>query len=143
VLVDADVDAFIPEEYIADDSARIRVYQTIADLKTEAEGEECLADLKDIYGSVPETVSNLIRIAVMRENARKVAAESVTVKQSGAYLTFCDNSVWQDNRLMDRVTEWKKECMMTVSEKPLLVFRTKGLNLQEVFKNIYNFLRNF
>ena len=143
VLVDADVDAFIPEDYIADDSARIRVYQTIADLKTESEGEECLTDLKDIYGSVPETVMNLIRIAVLRENARKVAAETVTVKQSGSFLTFCDNGVWQDNRLMDRVAEWKQECMMTISEKPMLVFRTKGLNLQQVFENIYNFLRNF
>ena len=67
----------------------------------------------------------------------------MTVKQSGAFLTFCDNGVWQDNRLMDRVAEWKQECMMTISEKPMLVFRTKGLNLQQVFENIYNFLRNF
>ncbi len=84
--VDMDVDAFIPSEYIVNEVQKLDIYKRIASLENEAECEDMRQELKDRFGSVPQSVENLIRISLIRVMAH---ARYVTeIKGKAGQITF-------------------------------------------------------
>ena len=140
--MDVDIDAYIPDAYIPDSSARIRVYQAMAELGGEEDGARLLADLRDIYGPVPDVARNLITIALLRLFASSAGAHSVALKSGGAGITFRDAGVLQNAAVMNAVADASDMCVMSFSDRPVLIFRSKGLPGGQVLGNMYNFLTN-
>lgn len=140
--IDLEVDAFIPDTYVPDNSARIKLYQNIAGITALEEAKELNADLRDIYGEVPKCVLNLIKIALMRQLARAHGIEKITLKNTGGEMIFKDMNGISNPKFLDLVTRCQKICALTFSDKPRLVFPLGGRNGQFVFENMYKFLRN-
>lgn len=69
--------AFVPESYIPDASQRLRVYRRLAALRSLEEGAALRDELRDRYGVLPETVDELVGIAMLREQARALGVVSV------------------------------------------------------------------
>jgi len=68
-LVDLDVDAFIPADYIMNEVQKLDIYKRIAGIETLQESEDMKEELKDRFGVVPKSVENLLRIALIRAKA--------------------------------------------------------------------------
>ncbi len=83
-----DYPVFIPEGYITDKEWRIRIYSRISRIDSVRERENILADMRDIYGEVPESVKNLVDIALIKNLASRVLAESVILKRKEIALVF-------------------------------------------------------
>ena len=66
VEVDLTVRAFIPDDYVRGEPARIEVYRRIARLEAEAAAEELRDELKDRFGAVPPEVIRLLDVQVLR-----------------------------------------------------------------------------
>ncbi len=70
--VDISADAFIPVEYILNESQKLDIYKRIAGVETIAEKEDMIQELEDRFGTVPTPVINLIRINMLRIRAHKM-----------------------------------------------------------------------
>lgn len=70
--VELDVDAFIPSEYIVNEQQKLDIYKRIAGVETLAESEEMKEELLDRFGTVPKSVDNLLRIALIRVQAHNL-----------------------------------------------------------------------
>lgn len=68
-LVDLQIDAHIPEEYIESLAQRIAIYRRIADIESEEGALDVTDELIDRYGEPPESVNGLIQIALLRNTA--------------------------------------------------------------------------
>ncbi len=88
VKVFIDFDAFVPHDYIEDESWRIRVYGRIASIKTQEEVNTLLAELTDVYGEPPSAVKNLTMVALIKNLAVTKGAVAVTVKRHEASIEF-------------------------------------------------------
>ncbi|MBR2988901.1 MAG: transcription-repair coupling factor [Clostridia bacterium] len=84
----ADYPLFIPEGYITDKEWRLRIYSKISKVSTIKERENLIQDLVDIYGPIPESVKNLIDIALIKNLASTLNASVVTVKRSEISVGF-------------------------------------------------------
>ena len=62
VRVEAQVDAYVPADYIAAEAQKIDLHRRLALVETEDELRELHAALEDRYGPVPEPVENLFAI---------------------------------------------------------------------------------
>lgn len=85
--VDLDVDAFIPAEYIVNEIQKLDIYKRIAGIESLKERDDMKDELLDRFGAVPESVENLLRIALIR-----VAAHSLyltEVKGKNERIQFC------------------------------------------------------
>ena len=80
-LIDITVDAYIPETYIPDAAGRIEAYKRIAAIATREDASDVLDELIDRYGDVPESVSGLIDISLIRVVAAKAGIEEIGQKQ--------------------------------------------------------------
>ena len=65
-LIDVQMNAHIPEDYIENLSQRLDIYKKIASVKTVADREDLLDELIDRFGDIPKTVETLVEIALIR-----------------------------------------------------------------------------
>jgi transcription-repair coupling factor (superfamily II helicase) len=75
--VDLPLDAYLPGDYVADDSLRLSLYQRLARLKTLEEVEEISKEFKDRFGEHPRVVKNLLYMMKIRALAAQAGVESV------------------------------------------------------------------
>ena len=88
------VAALLPEEYIDDVHVRLALYKRIASATDPALIDELLAELTDRFGALPEAGQNLLRIARLRIDARRLGIRRLDLGAQGGSLTFeAENSV--------------------------------------------------
>ncbi|MDQ2873141.1 MAG: transcription-repair coupling factor, partial [Candidatus Eremiobacteraeota bacterium] len=65
-VIDVKIDAYVPNEYIAQVSQKIAVYQQLAKARSEAAVEEVAAGVRDRFGPLPTALHNLVEITKLR-----------------------------------------------------------------------------
>ena len=84
--VDLTLDAYIPKQYITDESEKLAMYRRIAGVRTDGEQEELIEELVDRYGDPPKAILNLLLVARIRQSAHRVYITDL--KQNGQKLIF-------------------------------------------------------
>ncbi len=87
-LVDLDVDAYIPPEYIVNEVQKLDIYKRIAGIESERECDDMREELIDRFGQVPKSVENLLRIALIRSHAHRLYMPEVKGKNEKIIFTL-------------------------------------------------------
>ncbi len=77
-LVDLNISAHIPENYIESLPARLGIYRRIAEIKTPEDVSDVIDELCDRFGDPPSAVMGLIDIALFRSKAAKCGIYEIT-----------------------------------------------------------------
>jgi transcription-repair coupling factor (superfamily II helicase) len=80
--LDLPLDAFLPSDYVADEAARLNLYQRFA---TAASGEQIgnlIAELEDRFGPLPEQATNLVYQVGLRIEAQRVGVSQITATEN-------------------------------------------------------------
>ena len=85
-LVDVQIEAHIPENYIENLSQRLDVYRKIAGVATQSESMDLLDELIDRYGEPPKAIIGLVHVALMRNTAASLGITEIC--QRGESLLF-------------------------------------------------------
>ena len=81
--VDADVDAYLPADYIADEEQKLDMYKRIAEIRSEKDRDDVTDELIDRFGDPPEEAMNLVYLAGLRALAGKAYVTELNVKRDG------------------------------------------------------------
>ena len=87
-LVDLDVDAYIPPEYIVNEVQKLDIYKRIAGIENEQECDDMREELLDRFGQIPKSVGNLLRIALIRSHAHRLYMPEVKGKNERISFTL-------------------------------------------------------
>lgn len=68
-LIDLQINAHIPDQYISALSQRLTIYRRIADIRTFQDAEDVRDELRDRFGDVPPSVEGLIEVSLCRNTA--------------------------------------------------------------------------
>lgn len=77
-LVDLNISAHIPENYIESVPARLGIYRRIAEIKTPEDVSDVVDELCDRFGDPPSAVMGLIDIALFRSKAARCGIYEIT-----------------------------------------------------------------
>ena len=97
------LDLRIPGGYIADETQRLRAYKRIADAATDEQAAGILEEMEDRYGPPPEPLRLLLRFAVLKTRAEKIAVESMDRRGGALNVKFHPASNIDPVRLMEVV----------------------------------------
>ncbi len=86
-LIDVQISAHIPEDYIAENAQRLGVYRRIADIRTMEDSLDVYDELIDRFGEPPEAVQGLIDVALLRNMAAGLGIYEVK-QQADALLLY-------------------------------------------------------
>ncbi len=103
VAVDPGFAVSIPKAYISSDRQRMDVYRRIGQATNAAALEQIAAELKDVYGPVPEDVDLLLSLAQIRMRAGHYGLSSITVSGTNLVFSFKEKPSDRANSLFAKV----------------------------------------
>lgn len=93
------VQAYLPEEYLADTRSRIAIYQRLSQLGNVRQLEKLKAELRDRYGPRPSPVSNLLKLAELRLLAEERGWQRIWIEEK-----FGQNTLYADEQKLAVLT---------------------------------------
>jgi len=88
--------AFIPDDYISNDSERLFYYKRLSAVNSDEEIATISAELRDRFGDIPEPVGALIELIELKVTMKKLGVEKAEFKRKRALIIFSDNSQFYD-----------------------------------------------
>lgn len=86
-LIDLQIEAHIPDNYIESLSGRLDAYRKIAAVSTKEEESDLLDEFIDRYGDPPKSIEGLITVALTRNMAAAAGIKEIT-QRSGQLMMF-------------------------------------------------------
>jgi len=77
-LIDLQIEAHIPTEYIEDLSSRLEAYRRIAGICTREDSEDVIDEFIDRYGDPPKSILGLITVSLVRNMASRAGVTEIT-----------------------------------------------------------------
>ena len=77
--VDLPVVAFLPADYVADEAARLNLYQRLARVRDGPALGDLIGELEDRFGPLPEPTSNLFYVLSLRLAATEAGVQEISV----------------------------------------------------------------
>ena len=136
-LVDLQINAHIPEEYIGNLSQRMEIYRKIASVTSDEDALDVVDELIDRFGDPPSGVKGLIEIALLRFTASTLGIKEISIR-GGKLLLFTDNlNMDITEKLMRKM---KGRIMLNAGDKPHIAIRNNQKQaplvlLKEVLNN--------
>ncbi len=121
--IDIPVSAFIPEGYIENHSRRIGAYKRIASIDSRETFFDVYDEIEDRYGTVPQTVTNLMEVALIKKYASELGIAEMTGSAEQIIMRFDPDNLPDMQRIVELVLERKKELFLTNPSMPKLHFK--------------------
>ena len=84
--------AFIPDDYISNDSERLLTYKRLSYITTEEGIREITGELRDRFGEIPAPASSLIEVIRLKILMKKLGIEKADIGQKRAAMFFAVKS---------------------------------------------------
>jgi len=85
---DLNVTANVDKDYVMRGEERMDLYRRMATIRQQEDADDLLDEIIDRYGDPPKGVLNLIDIALLRANARKIGITDIKQKAGEIYFTL-------------------------------------------------------
>lgn len=86
VTVDLPVEATIPTDYCGDEAVRMSLYQRFAAIRTTAQLDDLVLELRDRFGPLPESVQRLVDLAHLRLWANRLGLASIVERDGEVFI---------------------------------------------------------
>lgn len=130
-VVDMDVDAFIPAEYIVNEVQKLDIYKRIAGIENEKERDDMKDELLDRFGAIPRSVDNLLRIALIRVSAHALYLTEIKGKNERIIFTFRPDADIDPAGIPDLMKKYKDKLFFTAYGNPFFTYKYDKTGLVE------------
>jgi transcription-repair coupling factor (superfamily II helicase) len=91
-VIDLGFATFIPKRYIPSDRQRMEVYRRISAARNIKDIDRLKVELRDLFGPVPDQVTQLLELTQIRIRAAKWNIQSIIVQQPDVIFTFPEDA---------------------------------------------------
>ena len=137
-LIDMQIDAHIPDNYIKSIPQRLAVYRRIADIKNTEDSEDVKDELRDRFGEIPQSVQGLIDVSLLRNTA---AAKSIyEIGQKGNSVILYVNDI-DTNTVLNLSSMMRgRVSIMDYGKKHIAVKIADGQSPLDTLKEIFGYM---
>ena len=93
------LDIKIPDNYVADEGQRLRLYKRISSLAAPEARTELESELNDRYGPIPPSVSNLLSYGLLKSAAEQLLVQSIERKADEIWMRFHEQTPVEPGRI--------------------------------------------
>ncbi len=119
---------YIPEDYIADLSERVSFYRRLSRVENRQECDEITIEMGDRFGTIPETVHNLLKIVHLKILCIHAGIDKVDVGNKGIVISFYKNNFTKPEQLIAYISQSKGMVKLRPDQKLVVVKSWKSLS---------------
>lgn len=131
VKMTVDYNTFVPEGYITDPEWKLRLYSKIARVNTLDKRNTLIGELADMYGPVPDSVKNLVNVALIKNLAAEINASAVIMNKRESLVVF---DLLRDIETEVHSVALKQSARLISADKPALKFNNNNDLLKFLLK---------
>lgn len=136
-VVDIQIQAHIPEDYIESTNLRLDVYRRIADITTFEDSMDVMDELIDRFGEPPKAVQGLIDIALMRNLASSMGFTEIK-QMNGCLLLYAhsfDSNNFDMRRISALLAGMKGRVLLNASNTPYISIKLNNQSPLDVLED--------
>ena len=130
--VNLGLDIKIPDDYVADQSQRLRLYKRISSVSTPEARAELEAELTDRYGPIPSSVASLLSYGLLKSAAEQLLVQSIERKGDDIWMRFNEHTPLEPNRIAAFVRRRRETNLRPDGVLRFRLRHTGGDTLEEV-----------
>lgn len=134
--VELGINAYIPEKFIDSHALRIELYKRIASVTTLQDARDVTDEVIDRFGEPPVSVTNLIRIALLKHQAAQCGISDVVQRNDRLYLYPAKADAVSGEKIKEAVKKQRGKLLYSNGEKPYLSYRLENLAEEEILDAI-------
>ena len=119
-MIELDIDAYIPQKYIEDEIQKLEIYKKIAVIQTQKDYYDVQEEIEDRYGDLPESVQNLLEIALIKWEANELKITSISEKNSNVTITFKEDAPIDATKIPDLLAQYRNKLTFAADKNPIL-----------------------
>ena len=139
-VIDLSQDAYIPDSFVKNENLKLDLYKRIAGIETGDEAEDMEEELADRFGKLPESVRNLIDIALIRHQAHDVYIENLSSREDSLTFTLYKNAKINPEGLHPLLKEFKGSLTFRATGIPVFTFRFSRGEKRDYIRASFNVL---
>lgn len=113
---DLTITANVDKNYVSRGEERMDLYRRMAAIRDQSDADDLLDEIIDRYGDPPKGVLNLIDVALLRANAKKLGITDIKQKAGDVLFTLCKLNLEAISALCAE-TEYKSRVQFVASAK--------------------------
>ncbi|MGE5506969.1 MAG: transcription-repair coupling factor [Chitinophagales bacterium] len=137
--LDLPVDAYLPEEYIPDPRQKVEIYKKMLGVRSVLEARELTDELLDRFGEPPGPVTALLRVALLKQQARRAMLQSLAVVGGVVVARFLPGVSPSGEKLSQLIRNHRGRLSVTMGQPPTLKLQAggkQGLELLDLLENL-------
>jgi transcription-repair coupling factor (superfamily II helicase) len=123
------ISLLIPSDYIEDLQLRMSFYKKISLIKNNQDKENIEIEMIDRFGKIPETVSSLIEIALLKNKCRDLGVGKIEAINEGLVVSFYNDKLFNSDILRDNLFK-----MIFSSNSKIRFYQPKNQANNQAFK---------
>ncbi|MDR0999769.1 MAG: transcription-repair coupling factor [Clostridiales bacterium] len=136
--IDLPISAYIPQEYIENEEQKLEIYKKISAIGGERDYYDVQEEIEDRYGDLPQSVTNLLKVALLKATAHQIGALGVSRKNHNLVITLKPDANIDGAKLIKSIST-RKNLYFSPGPTPLLTYKTTGqyaLDLDDLRKTM-------
>lgn len=119
IAIKLGISLLIPESYMQDLGLRMSFYKKIAAISSKEDEEELINMMADRFGKIPAEVLNLIKIANLKHECRKVGIERLEITKDGILVSFKNNQFSNPDKLLAMIFSSSNKVKLQAGQRVL------------------------
>lgn len=125
-VADIQIDAFIPDSYIRNETLKLDIYRSIAAVENEAERDDMLEELIDRFGEPPRSVLNLLDITGVRGTAHRLYIKEIQARPDRIVFTMYEKALINPAKIPELIRLMDGAMTFRKAEPPQFIYSTKN-----------------
>lgn len=123
--IDINVDAYIPSTYVKNEMQKLELYKRIALIANEEEYADMQEELMDRFGDIPNSVENLLRIALIKAQAHEVYVSELQHKGAEVKFILFQKAKLAVEKIPDFLATQENRVRFVPGASPAFVYKLK------------------
>ncbi len=124
IIIDINVDAYIPDSYIEYEQQRIEMYKKIAAMENLDDYYDMQGEFIDRFGDVPKSVMNLLEISYIKTLCRQCEVSSVSQKDGSLDFVFTNRA--NPQAVVTLIGEYSRKMRFVGGESSKIIYKYDG-----------------
>lgn len=144
-LIEIQLDAYIPTDYIKDSMQKIEMYKKFANIKSLEQVNEIEDELYDRFGDIPVPVLNLIAISRIKAYAYSYNIESIVQKDKEITIKVNpdQNLIIDGYKLFKIASEFENRIKLSSGHQIGIRINIKNLSTEDTINLLESFLKKY
>ncbi len=141
-LIDLNINAYIPDYYIKNETERLEIYKKISRITNKEEYYDVQEEIEDRFGNIPKTVNMLLDIVLLKSRAHELGVLSIAQKQYNIIITFNGNPNIDPLKLTKLISENKNKYFYTSAVNPYITIKLKEKDKPDIYEEAKYLIEN-